>query len=60
MRYGKFIYVAEDGLWAHVKCTECGWRSSSMPVSPFDPNEALVVAPLKHEKCAKPETLEVD
>jgi hypothetical protein len=35
---------------AQVTCT-CGWKEDPMPVSPFDPNEALVGAGSVHPRC---------
>ena len=60
MRWRNFVYLTDGEGMAKTKCVDCGWLSESMPVSPFDPLEALVGNSVDHEKCTKPETLTVD
>ena len=49
-RAPEFSYVRLSDNRAKVTCT-CGWEDQPMPVSPFDPNEALAAAQAAHPRC---------
>lgn len=55
-RTPEFSYVRLPGNKATVTCT-CGWKDpmGPMPVSPFDPREALAAAQAEHPRCPDPE-----
>lgn len=49
-RKPELSYVRLGGGKAQVTCL-CGWKDEPMPVSPFDPMEALVGASSVHTHC---------
>lgn len=46
-----FRFVELPNGFAKVVCNKCGWAEKPMPISPFDPCEALAAAPAMHPEC---------
>jgi len=49
----EFSYIRLSSTHAKVTCA-CGWEDDPVPVSPFDPNEALAAASAVHPRCPAP------
>ena len=46
-----FSYTDNGNGTAFVSCKLCKWRGLDEPISPCDPADAIVAAPLAHPRC---------